>query len=302
MRALLTFLLLVLPLWSQAPAARTQVVILGTGNPNPDPERSGPAIAIVVNGSAYLVDSGPGIVRRAAAANRNGITPLAAPNLKMVFLTHLHSDHTLGLPDLIFTPWVMGRREPLRIFGPTGTKSMTQNILAAWSADIDMRLHGGEPANPTGHKAAATDIKPGIVYRDGNVTVTAFAVPHGSWKEAFGYRFDTRINGQPDRSIVISGDTRYAPAIAAACKGCDVLLHEVYSQPGFDKREPEWRAYHSRFHTSSGDVARIATQAKPGLLVLYHQLFWGTTEDDLLKEVQRGYSGKVVSAKDLDVY
>ena len=287
------------------PSLRTQVVILGSGNPNPDPDRSGPSVAIVVNGSAYLVDSGPGVVRRAAAANKKGIAALAVPNLKFVFLTHLHSDHTLGLPDLIFSPWTLGRTEPLRIFGPPGTKKMTANLLAAYSEDIDMRLHGGEPSNPTGYKAQATEIKSSrstVVYQDANVTVTAFPVPHGSWKHAFGYRFDTRIDGKPDRSIVISGDTTYSPAIAEACHGCDVLLHELYSQPGFDKREPVWRAYHSRFHTSSGDLAKIATQARPGLLVLYHQMFMGTGEEDLVQEVQRGYSGKVVSAHDLDAY
>lgn len=283
-------------------ATHTQIVMLGTGTPNADPDRSGPSVAIVVNGSAYIVDCGPGVVRRAAAANKQGIAALALPNLKVVFLTHLHSDHTLGLPDLIFTPWTMGRTEPLKIFGPAGTKKMTAHILEAWAEDIDMRLNGGEPSNKTGYKAEATDVKPGVVYKDDNVTVTAFLVAHGSWKEAFGYRFDTRFAGKTDRSIVISGDTTYTPAIADACHGCDVLLHEAYSQPGFDKRTPEWRAYHSRFHTSSGDLAKIATQAKPGLLILYHQLFMGTPEEDLVKEVQRGYAGKVVSAHDLDVY
>lgn len=306
MRAFIAILLLALPLQAQtapaAPTGRTQVVMLGTGNPNADPDRSGPSVAIVVNGSAYLVDSGPGVVRRAAAAYHKGIAALAAPSLKFVFLTHLHSDHTLGLPDLIFSPWVLGRTEPLKVFGPSGTKAMAKHLEAAWQQDIEMRLHGGEPSNKTGYQASAADVKPGVVYQDSNVTVTAFSVRHGTWKEALGYRFDTRIQGKPDRSIVISGDATYTPAIADACKGCDTLLHEVYSQPGFEKREPEWRAYHASFHTSSVDVARIATQAKPGLLVLYHQLFMGTSEADLVKEVQKGYAGKVVSAKDLDVF
>ncbi|HUQ49653.1 MAG TPA: MBL fold metallo-hydrolase [Terriglobales bacterium] len=304
--SIVALLALSIPLAAQQPVAtppaRAQVVMLGTGTPNPDPDRSGPATAIVVNGSVYLVDCDPGIVRRVTAANRKGIAALTMPNLKMVFLTHLHSDHTLGLPDLIFSPWVMERTALLKVFGPAGTKKMVRNIEAAWAEDIDMRLNGGEPANKTGSKADATELKPGVVYEDANVTVTAFPVLHGSWKQAFGYRFDTRINSKPDRSIVISGDTTYTATIAEACKGCDVLIHEVYSQPALEKRKPEWRAYHSRFHTSSADLARIATQAKPGLLVLYHQLFWTTSEEDLVKEIQKGYSGKVVSAHDLDVY
>src|SRR5712692_6771968 len=93
---------------SASVGAHTQVVVLGTGTPLADPERSGPAVAVVVNGSAYLVDCGPGVVRRAAAAEKNGITALAVEKLKIVFITHLHSDHTLGYPDLIFSPWVLG--------------------------------------------------------------------------------------------------------------------------------------------------------------------------------------------------
>src|SRR5713101_6267048 len=105
--------------------ALTQVVMLGTGTPNPDPAHSGPALAIVIHGAAYLVDAGPGVVRRAAAAERAGVAALAQPNLRIVFITHLHSDHTLGLPDLIFSPWVLQRRAPLDVYGPPGIAAMT---------------------------------------------------------------------------------------------------------------------------------------------------------------------------------
>src|SRR6185312_10131959 len=132
--------------------------------------------------------------------------------------------------------------------------------------------------------------------------VTAFPVKHGSWNtagddRAFGYIFQTA-----DRKIVISGDTAPTDAIAKACNGCDVLIHEAYSQAGFDKRTPDWKAYHSRYHTSALALAKIATDAKPGLLILYHQMFMGPTEDELLAEIKNGYKGKVVSAHDLDVY
>src|SRR5262249_19718501 len=153
-----------------------------------------------------------------------------------------------------------------------------------------------EPANKTGYKVYAHEIRPGIIYRDNNVTVKAFLVDHGSWRQAFGYRFET-----PDRTIVISGDTRPSQAIVENCDGCDVLIHEVYSQAGFSKRPPEWQRYHSHFHTSSRELAEIATKARPALLILYHQLFWGTTEEDLLKEVRQYYTGKVVSGRDLDI-
>src|SRR6202162_6306716 len=183
-------------------AAPTRVVVLGTGNPSADPERWGPAVAVVVNGRAYLIDCGPGVVRRAAAAEKNGIASLKAKELKIVFITHLHSDHTLGYPDLIFSPWVLERSEPLEAYGPRGLKSMTSHIEKARAEDIRLRLHGLEEANATGYKVNVHEIQPGVVYRDDNVTVMAFPVKHGTWKYAFGYRFDTK-----DRRIVISGDT-----------------------------------------------------------------------------------------------
>jgi len=212
-------------------------------------------------------------------------------------VTHLHSDHTAGYPDLILTPWVLERKEPLQVYGPKGIKAMTGHILKAYREDIDIRLGGGEPSNKTGYKVIAHEIKPGIVYKDENVTVKAFLVNHGSWPEAYGFRFET-----PDRTIVISGDCRPSPSVIQNCNGCDVLIHEVYSQAGFATRPAEWQRYHSRYHTSSRELAELASKARPGLLVLYHQLFWDTSDDDLLKEVRAGYAGKVVSGRDLDVY
>ena len=301
MRQLVAAWLAVLPLASRLPpplAAQTRVVMLGTGNPNADPERSGPALAIVVNGSAYLVDAGPGVVRRAEAARRMGVAELAQPNLTAVFLTHLHSDHTLGLPDLMLGPWVLERTVPLTVYGPAGTAAMVSHILAAYAVDIGRRLDGRQPQNRSGSRAVAHEIHPGLVYTDRNVRVTAFRVAHGNWPDAYGYRFETA-----DRTIVISGDTRASEAVATACRGCDVLVHEVYSDAGFRTLPPEWKRYHASFHTSASDLASLATRARPGLLVLYHTLTWaGVPRDTLLAEVKRGYAGRVVLAADLDVF
>ena len=278
----------------------TQVVFLGTGNPSPTPDRMGPAVAIVVNGSSYLVDAGVGIVRRASAATSRGVKGLEMPNLKTVFLTHLHSDHTIGLPDLIFTPWIMHRTAPLAVYGPAGTAAMTTHILAAWNADNDIRMNGLEKGNTTGNKVDAHEIVPGVVYQDSNVKVTAFAVHHGSWAQSFGYRFDTR-----DKSIVISGDASPSEGVATSCNGCDVLIHEAYTQRGHDMTTPAWRAYSESFHTTTYELAALATKARPGLLILYHQMYFGgakDTEAGMLAEVRSRYKGKVVSAHDLDIY
>ena len=278
--------------------SRLRVVMLGTGTPNADPDRDGPSVAVVVDDVSYLVDFGVGVVRRAAAAERAGIKALGATNLTRAFATHLHSDHTLGLADLILTPWILERPTPLTLYGPRGLRAMADHLVAAYSDDIRIRTRGGEPKHQHDPRQVIVhEIAPGIVYRDERVTVTAFAVPHGSWERAFGYRFDT-----PDRTIVISGDTGPESHIEEQCRRCDVLVHEVYSEAGFAKRPREWQAYHARYHTSTRQLAAIATRAQPGLLVLYHQLIWSSTEEELLQEVRAAYGGRVVSAHDLDVY
>ncbi|MFT5211454.1 MAG: ribonuclease BN (tRNA processing enzyme) [Flavobacterium sp.] len=281
--------------------AKTQVVVLGTGTPNADPDRSGPALAVVVDDVPYLIDFGPGIVRRASAANKKGVAGLAVKKLSTAFVTHLHSDHTAGFSDLILTPWVLERETQLKVFGPKGIKEMADHIIAAYSQDIDMRLNGAQPANPDGYRVDAHEIalnkSSHEIYRDERVRVDAIPVDHGSWKQAFGFKFVTA-----DKTIVISGDTVPSESIIEACKGCDILLHEVYSDEGFLTRPKDWQKYHSKFHTSATELAALANKAKPKLLVLYHQLFWGVDDATLLKEISGTYKGKVVSASDLDVY
>lgn len=278
-------------------SAITKIVMLGTGTPNADPNRSGPSVAIVVNEQAYLVDCGPGLVRRAAAAAIAGTKGLKPDELTHVFITHLHTDHTLGYPDLIFTPWVLERKVPLKAFGPPGLKSMTDHLHLAYEEDIRIRIDGLEPANTAGYKVEVREIEPGIIFQDENVTVRAIPVQHGSWDHAYAYRFDT-----PDRSIVVSGDTRPSPALIEAARGCDVLIHEVYSAERFAQRPAVWQRYHRQFHTSTTQLAEVATSVRPGLLILYHQLFWGATDEQLVAEVQRSYQEPVISARDLDVY
>ncbi|MDA8432384.1 MAG: MBL fold metallo-hydrolase [Nitrospiraceae bacterium] len=293
------------------PEAR--VVLLGTGNPKPDPDRSGPATAVVINGSAYLVDFGPGVVRRAAAAVLDkGIRALDPANIRVAFVTHLHSDHTAGYPDLIFTPWVMGRSEPLEVYGPKGIKWMTDRILEAYREDIKIRTEGMEHASKEGWKVNAHEIHAGVVYKDENVTVTAFPTKHGEWKESYGYRFDAG-----GRSIVIPGDTTPTQATIDACNGCDVLVHEALTMKflnnpmrpnpqGFDLK-----AYAAKYHTTTVQLAELAKKAKPHLLILVHNPItlrpgrrpFASTPEDLLREIRdAGYHGKVVVGRDLDVY
>jgi ribonuclease Z len=290
-------LLVLAPLLLAAQPSRTQIVMLGTGTPIPDPARMGPSVAIIVDGVPYIFDAGTGVVRRAAAAQRAGVQGLQMVGLQRVFLTHLHSDHTLGLADLLFTPWIQGRSVPLEIYGPPGTNRLVHGILDGNDEDIHERLaaSGGPPAN--GWKANVHEIAVGVVYRDAKVTIRAFAVPHAGWKYAFGYRVET-----PDRTIVISGDTRPSPAVAAACHGCDVLIHEVYSDSGFTTVPALRQAYHAGAHTSATQLGAIATQAQAKMLILTHLLFFGASEERLLSEVRSTFGGNVVLAHDLQVF
>lgn len=284
----------------------TQIVLLGTGNPPADPDRSGPATAVVVNGTPYLVDFGAGVVRRAkSAVVDRGVTALEPVNLRVAFVTHLHSDHTVGYPDLILTPWVLGRRVPLEVYGPAGIKGMTDHLLEAYSADFETRTKDRglytKGAFPEGHRVNAHEIRAGVVYKDSNVTVTAFPTKHAM--ESYGYRFDT-----PDRSIVISGDTNPTQATIDACRGCDVLIHEVLTQEWLDKRQ-DFQGYAERFHTTTAQLTDLAAQAKPRLLILYHASLSlrpavdaeRSTPATLLGEMSR-YLGRVVVGRDLDVY
>ena len=281
-------------------ATKTKVVLLGTGNPNPDPKHSGPSVAIIANERPYLVDFGAGLIRQAAALTpRYGgaIAALDIRNLKTAFLTHLHSDHTVGYPDLILTPWVMGRDEPLEVYGPEGLSAMTENTLRAYQEDIKYRQYGLEPANNQGWRVNAYEIEEGVIYQDQNVEVEAFLVKHGDWPNAFGFRFTSA-----DKVIVISGDTAPCENIKKYSKNADILVHEVYYKRAFDRQADQWKRYHLDHHTSTYELADLAKEAKPKLLVLYHTLYWGGDEQDLLDEIGEIYDGLVVVGADFQIF
>ncbi|WP_109488663.1 MBL fold metallo-hydrolase [Occallatibacter savannae] len=278
-----------------------KVIILGSGTPIPDPTSSGPCVAVVINGQVYLFDAGANVVRQAeAAAEKFQIGALEATHLTRLFITHLHSDHTLGYPDLILTPWVVGRREPLEVYGPNGIAAMTAHLKQAYAADIQVRTGGLETLNEEGLAVKVHEIEAaGLIYKDENVTVRALEVKHGSWPQAFGYAIDAG-----GRRIVLSGDTRPTQSIVDACHGCDLLIHEVYSEDRYSVVFGASRGqYHRSFHTSTRELAKIAGEAKPKLLILYHQLYFGDPEQvDLVKEIHLNYQGPVVNGHDLSEY
>ena len=277
--------------------ASTHFFVLGSGTPNPNPERMGSAYLVLVDDTPYLFDFGPGVVRRVAALTTNwggDFSNFDVTKLQYAFLSHIHSDHTLGLADLIITPWIMGRDKPLKIFGPEAAKDMADYIIKAYQPDIDYRIFGTQPQNDKGYKTIFTSIEEGIIYEDSNISVTAFLNDHGDLSDSYGFLVETK-----DKTILISGDTGPSKNLIKYGRDIDILVHEVYSQAGFEKKEPDWKIYHKAHHTSPSELAKIANQLKPKTLVLSHILFWGSTEEEILKEISEYYSGDVVLARDL---
>jgi ribonuclease BN (tRNA processing enzyme) len=281
---------------SDPTALRTRVILLGTGTPNPDPSAAGPATAVLVGKRVFLFDAGVAVMRQMNAAG----LPLTGP--EAVFITHLHSDHTLGYADLMLTSWIMGRTEPFAVYGPPGLRRMTQLLLAAYAEDIQIRTYGLEREVAHGYRVKVHELGEGIVYERDGVRVTAIPVSHGSWRKAYGYRIDT-----PDRTIVISGDTRPSAALVRASAAVDVLVHEVYSPLHLaPERRPGgkyWPQYMREFHTSDVELGELASQIKPRLLLLTHIIRMGSTDEDLIAGVRRGgFKGSVIVGKDLRSY
>ncbi|MBI5601433.1 MAG: MBL fold metallo-hydrolase [Gemmatimonadetes bacterium] len=284
----------VFPGTSRDTALVTRLIVLGSGTPVPDPGRAGPAYAVTYGTRVFLFDAGAGVMRRVAAAG------LPIDGMTAVLLTHLHSDHTLGLPDVIHTTWVMGRSRVMPVIGPPGTSAMVGHLQSAWIEDVVLRTEGTERGRRGGQRVDARETTGGIVYDSAGVRIRAIPVPHGGWPVSFAFRIDT-----PDRSIVLGGDTAPSAALEEASRGVDLLVHEVYAstrvapeqRPGGDL----WPQYLREFHTSDEELGAIAARAQPKQLILSHVLRMGGTMEEVLAGVRRGgFRGAVMVANDLD--
>lgn len=278
--------------------AQTKVVMLGTGTPIPDAYRAGPSVAIVHKGEAYLFDAGSGSVQNATTARyRYDIPSLYPTEICCVFLTHLHSDHTLDFVELNFTMW-WRRRGRLLAFGPAGLQEMADGMLAMMGPDRRGRESSRQPiVGEEVYRPIVAEISEGVVFRKDDLTVAAFTVPHGDMRPAFGYKITT-----DDLTVVISGDTGFSEKIQEMATGADILIHEVISSEGLSRTSQRFQASHRISHTTATDVGKLAAQAKPGLLVLYHGLYYGTEESGVLDEVSMVYDGDTVLADDLDIF
>jgi len=278
--------------------APTRVVVLGTGTPIPDARRAGPGIAVIHRGQSYLFDIGAGVVRNATIARyRHDIPSLYPLSIGKLFITHMHSDHTIDYPELAFNLW-WRRTLPLQAWGPDGLAEMSEGMYAMMAPDIRTRTGGNQPVTgEEAYRVDVTEISEGVVFEADDIRVEAFAVEHGDIRPAFGYRITTH-----DRTIVISGDTAPSDKLAEIAAGADLLFHEVISDSGLMRTSEFMQNYHRKSHTIASELGRLASRAKPGKLVLYHGLWYGLEEDVIVDEVRQSYDGDVVLARDLDVY
>ncbi|WP_243977875.1 MBL fold metallo-hydrolase [Vibrio natriegens] len=286
-------------LLSVSASAKTDVILLGTGTPVPDADRSGPSTAIVYNDTAFIFDAGGGMVQKAIeAAQKKGIKALYPTNIKHVFITHLHSDHILDISELAATYW-WRRDDKVSLYGPVGTEKFVTGYYDMLSVDIGLRTSGKQPLkDPTNYQMNVTEYtESNTVYDQDGVKIEAFTVPHGDIRPAFGYKVTT-----PDKVVVISGDTAYSDKMIEIAKGADVLVHEVISEQGLSKLSEFWQKYHSTSHTRTSELAKIASEAKPKLLVLSHILHYSAPIESVLEEIQASYDGEVVLGNDLDIF
>ena len=297
------FFLLALRLYSpaqsntaQPPENRIEVVLLGTGYPRPDPDRAGPSTAVIVHGKYFVVDAGRAVVLRLSALQQP-MPPIAA-----VFLTHLHSDHISGLPDLFNTSWVMGRKQSLQLYGPRGTQEMVNGLLRFYAEDIHIRRDLVEELPAKGAEIDVHIVSEGTVYKDDDVTITAFTVDHRPVEPAFGYKFEAG-----GKIVVISGDTAPSDNVVKFARGADILVHEAY-MPGYfgNARSVEIRRGDtakvtqrlSRYHSNAEQVGKIAAAAGAKKLVLTHLI--PPQDGDKMRELAaRNFGGEIIAGKDL---
>jgi ribonuclease Z len=270
------------------------ITFLGTGNPRPTPTRFGPSILVEAGTERLLVDAGRGCTIRLFEAGSASLVS----GITAVLLTHLHSDHVVGLPDLWLTGWMFGRRSPLEVFGPPGTIELAAGLERAYAFDVRMRRDVDERLPAAGVELPSRDIDPGFVFERGGVKVTAFAVDHSPVVPAYGYRVD-----YAGRSVVFSGDTRYSPSLIAASAGADVVVHEVVS-PDVERRRARVRdpAAVERIiahHTTPEDAGRVFTAINPRLAVYSHIVPSPATAKDLVGPTRRTWSGRLEVAYDL---
>ena len=278
---------------------RTRIILLGTkGGPRVgEAGRSNPSTLILINDVPYVVDCGYGVSRQLIKAD------IALNRVRYVFITHHHSDHNLEYGPLFYNAWITGLPVRFDAYGPVGLRKMTREFFAYQKFDIDIRIPDEGRPDPRRLLTVHEFNRSGLVMKSEDVRVSSLRVKHPPITQSYAYRFDAK-----DRSVVISGDTAYLPAMAEFAKGADVLVHEVMYLPGIEallRRLPNaarLRQHLMAAHTVSEDVGRIAAQAGVKTLVLSHFVPGddpSITDDQWADGVRKHFNGEIIVGKDL---
>ena len=277
----------------------TRIILLGTkGGPRVgEAGRSNPATLLLINDVPYLIDCGYGVTKQLITAG------VALDRLRYIFITHHHSDHNLEFGPLIYNTWITGLPAQIDAYGPPGLTKMAEQFFDYQKFDIDVRIVDEGRTDPRKLVTTHEISKPGVVLTNTDVKVSMCVVRHPPIKDSFAYRFDAK-----DRSVVISGDTAYAPELAEFAKGADVLVHEVMYLPGIEallKRLPNatrLREHLMAAHTLPEDVGKIAAQAGVKTLVLTHFVpgdDTSITDEQWSADVRKHFKGQIIVGKDL---
>jgi ribonuclease BN (tRNA processing enzyme) len=283
-----------------APAARKglECIVLGTkGGPRVGPGRSNPGYVFLVDGVPYVVDCGPRVTGQLAAAG------VRLQDIRKIFITHHHNDHNIEYGNVVNLAWTNGLDRPIESYGPPPLKRMTELFWELNERDIAIRMADEGRPDPRAFLKPTELERPGVVYEDDKVRVTAALVNHPPIEPAFAFRFDAA-----GRSIVFSGDTTADDRLIALARGADVLLHEVIYVPGIDAivaslpNAATLREHLIASHTPTYDVGRVAKEARVKKLVLTHLVPGDNPripDEAWTDEPRRAFDGEVVLGQDL---
>lgn len=269
-------------------ASYIEVTLLGTGTPRPNIDRLGPATIVETKGKYFLFDTGRGVTVR---LHQTGV-PLN--RIEHIFYTHLHSDHTVGLADLLLTSWIWQRPHKLKVAGPEGVNELTHHLSQAYQKDMHYRS-SNTGLSPELNSIDVTELKTDeVIYQQDGIKITAFLVDHGVVKPAFGYKIESDEN-----AVVISGDTTYSENLIKHAKGSKLLVHEIAAASStLLEKNPRLQKVMS-YHTDPQQLAEVLEAVKPDLAVLNHVLLFGTNEEEVIDEMTNLYNGNVMMGKDL---
>ena len=276
----------------------TRIILLGTkGGPNIGSLRKNYSTLLLINDVSYVVDCGYGTTRQILAAG----VPLS--RLRYLFFTHFHSDHMLEYGPLVYNAWIHGLRTRVDAYGPPPLKRTTEAFWEYVRHDVETRIDDEGRRDPRPLLVVNESDVPGLVMQSDDVKITSALVAHPPITHAYAYRFDAW-----DRSVVVSGDTSYSPALVTLAKGADVLIHEVLYPPaldrivGFATNPGALRKHLVDSHTVPEDVGRVAAQAQVKTVVLSHFVPGDdpTITDEMWSEgVRKHFKGQTIVGKDL---